>query len=229
MSTGKVSDAFAAFESRNNHKLADARKEEKQSRGNPLPVGFVGTGVISDARADVAKGSGHPYGTVEVTVVNHPSFEGKTCTGAIRIFKDTDKQTKEEAYANFLDDLEDMGLSRETRESSDLAGCFKELLATPHYVSITVTENTYTQDKKQVKCYAVPSPDGSGRAATADSVASVEDSDDKYKDCDKVMYLEKPHYVVKDNEDGTYDLVSCKTKKERQDIPADDCSPYTEE
>lgn len=221
MSKAKVSDAFTSFETRNNHKLEAARKEEKQSRGNPLPVGFVGTAVISDARADVSK-AGSPYGIVEVTVVHNPDFEGKSCAGAVRSFKDTDKQTAADAYANFLDDLEDMGLSRETRESKTLAECFDELLSTPHYVSIAVTENNFTQDKKGVKCFAVPAPDGSGRGPTAEDTTTQTEKEDEYADKEQCIYLGKPHYVIEDNEDGTYNIMSVKTKKLREDIPADD-------
>ena len=221
MSKSKVSDAFKNFESRNEHKLADARKEEKQSRGNPLPVGFVGTGVISDCKADISK-KGDPYLTVEVTVVHDPNYEGKVITGAVRVLKDTEKQTKTDAMANFLDDLEDMGLSRETRVSKDIGGCYDELLATPHYVSISVTENNYTADKKGVKCFAVAAPDGSGRGPTAEDTTPVEEVEDEYKDNDQCIYLGKPHYVIEDNEDGTFDVMNIKTRKLRESISADD-------
>lgn len=221
MSKAKVSDTFTAFETRNDHKLQEARKEEKQSRGNPLPIGYVGTAVISDCKADVSK-AGAPYGVVEVTIVNDPDFEGKSCAGAVRSFKDTDKQTAAEAYANFLDDLEDMGLSRKTRESKPLAECFDELLSTPHYVSVSVTENNYTQDKKGVKCFAVPAPDGSGRGPTAEDNVEISNTSDEYADKPQCVYLGRPHYVIEDNEDGTYNIMSVKTKKLREDIPADD-------
>lgn len=222
MSKSKVSDAFRNFETRNQHKLEDARKEEKQSRGNPLPVGYIGTGVISDCKADISK-KGDPYLTVEAEVVNDPDYEGKTVTAAVRVLKDTDKQTQADALANFLDELEDMGLSRTTRETKGMDACFDELLSTPHYVSISVTANKYTSDGKGVKCFAVTAPDGSGRGPTAEESTPVKEEDDeKYKDLNQCIYLGKPHYVMEDNEDGTFNIMSVKTKKLREDISSDD-------
>lgn len=224
MLKSKVSDAFASFESRNTHKLEDARKQEKQSRGNPLPVGYMGTAIISDGNADISK-AGVPYAVVNVTVVNDPEYEGKSCAGAVRNFKDTEKQTAADAYANFLDELEDMGLSRESRETKNISECLDELLATPHYVTIHVEANKQTRDGKQVKCFAVATPDSSGRAPTAETpITPPSEDDEQYKDLEQCTYLGKPHYIMKDNEDGTFDIMSVKTKKLREDISSDDIS-----
>lgn len=216
MSKSKVSDKFAQFETRNDHKLADARKEEKQSYGNPLPIGFIGTAVVSDAKADTSK-AGDNYGVVEVTIVNDPTHDGKKVTGAYRMMKDYPNMTAIECYQSFLDDLEDMGLSRETREKSTLAGCFDELLASPHYVSITVTANPKAKDGKAVKCYAIASPDASGRTAEDTPTAP---SPEETPDLPQGIYLGKPHYLEGTNPDGTLNLISVGTGKARPNVPA---------
>lgn len=226
MSKAKVSDKFSQFEQRNEHKLEEHRKAEKQSRGNPLPVGFVGKGIISDAHADISK-QGVPYAVVTVTVVDDPDFEGKSCAGAIRSFKDSERQTKEEAYANFLDDLEDMGLPRQIRESQPLAGCFDYLLNEPHYVSITVMHNASTKDKKEVKCYALG---GNESAPTAEGPSPEKEQDDTdYSEYEQCIYLGSPHYIIKDNEDGTLELKNVKTGKVRSDVSSDDITPANKE
>lgn len=220
MSKAKVSDKFAQFETRNEHKLAESRKEEKRSFGNPLPVGYNGVGVISDAKADASK-KGDPYCSVEVTIVSDDDYRGKPVTGAFRSIKDTAKMTAAENYASLLDDLEDMGLSRQTREGSNIAGCLDELLSTPHYVSVSVSASTYG-DGKQIKCYAVGDPGMSGR--TAEDAPSTPDSppEESVSELPQCIYLGKPHYVEGTNSDKTLNLISVKTGKKRPNVPADD-------
>lgn len=220
MSKAKVSDEFAQFETRSGHQLEEARKAEKQARGNALPVGYHGTAVISDARAFVSKSKNKTI-IVEATVVDCPNYEGKTAAILVQTIRDTENQTAAEAYARALDALEEFGLSRETREGDGgMAACFDELLNTPHYVSIDVVENPYSADKKGVNAFACPAP-GSTSAASTPAAETTPETEDT-SDLPQCLYLGKPHYIVRDNEDGTSDLKAVKTGKIREDVSNDD-------
>ena len=225
--TANVSDKFRQFETRKTAEFKEARKAENISRDNPLPVDYHGIGVISDARADESK-AGEMYGVVEVTVVNDPAYEGKTVGGAVRTFKETKNQTVADAYRNFLNDLEDMGLSRSTRESGSLEDMYNELLSSPHYVTIDVTKNSKTRDGKQVKCHACPPPKGmSGHTPqqeTADQqTAPPQENQEDMSDKEQCLYLGKAHYILsKDEEKGVVDLQQVKGGKIREGVAISD-------
>lgn len=226
-SKSEVSQDFAKFEARNNNALKEAREQEKQSYSNPFPIGYSGVAVLSSARGFGAGQNKIPTGLVEATCINDPAYEGKTFAAAIRQFKDTEKQTAAEAYANFLDNLEEIGLQRETREQAKTIGeMFDELLSTPHYVAFNVVKNTYTRDGKAVQCSACPPPEGmSGHTPTPQTAADTSEPEDELdtSDLEQVVYLGKPHWKLEPaNEDGTVNLKQVKGGKLRHNIPVEE-------
>lgn len=160
MSKSKVSNDFNKFYTKSAAAFDEAKKAEKQVRGIPVPTGTTGTAVISDFTADRAKGGEqNPFIAVEITVILPEEYRGKKFTGAIHSIYDSDKMTAAGRMAIALDDLEDMGLSREVRENhkspQELAD---DLLEESHYVTFEVKEGY--KGRKECKCYACPAPDG---------------------------------------------------------------------
>lgn len=156
----KVSKDFDKYYAKNATSFDDSKKAEKQVRGIPVPIGTTGTAVISDFTADRAKGGEqNPFIAVEITVVLPEEHAGKKFTGAIHSLYDSDKMTASGRMAICLDDLEDMGLSRETRENhTSLSQISDELLNEPHYVTFEVKEGY--KGRKECKCYHCEAPDG---------------------------------------------------------------------
>src|SRR5690606_5972839 len=161
MAKSKVSSDFVTFQQKNSHKFEDAKTAEKQTRGIPMPVGTTGVAVIVDARADRAKsGEKRPYVAVEISVIEPEQYKGQKVTGAIHVIFDSEAMTAADRWAMMLDDLENMGLSRETREQhgDDIAACFDELLNEPHYVTFEVKEGY--KGRKEIQCFATAPPAG---------------------------------------------------------------------
>lgn len=223
MAKATISQAFKQFEAKKQNSLKEARSQEKMAQGNPLPIGFHGTGVISNCRAFESK-AGDLICLVEATIVADAAYDGKTVAVAIRKIADGPNSTAEDAYAQFLDSLEDLGLARETRESGDMEAYFNELLSSPHYVSIQVLENKATRDNKEVKGYACAPPEGmSGhnppQKTAVTSQTSKPEVDPATPQC---LYLGKPHYIVEEHEDGTYNLQGVKNGLIRENVEKDE-------
>jgi hypothetical protein len=159
MSKSKVSSDFSKFYTQKARAFETAKTAEKQVRGIPVPKGTAGKALIVDFKADKAKGSeGNPYIAVEIEVIEPEEYRGKKFTGAIHSLYDSEKMDAAGRMAICLDDLEDMGLSREVREShQSIDELAQDLLNTPHYVTFEVKEGY--KGRAECKCFACDAPD----------------------------------------------------------------------
>lgn len=197
MAKSKVSAEFTQFVAKNTNKFASAKTAEKQSRGNPMPIGTYGKAVISDYTAGRAKTEPRrPYVAVEVTVLEPEEFKGQKVTGAYAQIFDSEGMSAAERLAILLDTLENMGLSRETREEygDEIIPCLDELIDSPHYVTFTVTKGY--QGRKDMECFATnEAPEGSLNKEAASNES--DDSDESGSDSEElVLYMGTKHEVV---------------------------------
>lgn len=193
-----VSPEFKKFAAKNQDKFNEAIAAEKQVRGSGLPVGTIGTAIISDGEAKTTD-KGVPYCKLIATVVEPEEYAGRTFWCAYQQFSaDAKGNTPEMKVAWFLDRCENLGLEREAREQMDAPYEALEILINePHYISFEVKPPR--GDFEQFDCVGTVAPD----SVTNEEAAEV------------VSYLGRKHRVLSVNGD-TMELVEIATGKKRE-------------
>jgi len=219
MSTSKnsVSADFLNFAAVNEQQFEDAKTAEKQARGMPFPEGYSGTAVISDIRAATAANSGRPYVAVHAKCVD-PDYQGKEFTAAIHSLFDSDKMTKDQRWAMMLDDLEELGLKRSTREEygagANIKHCFAELLDEPHYISFRVKKGY--QDRLEAEAHSCPPPEGmTGAAPPTNENAALPSSPEVPEDATIVTFLGTEYVLLEKQDEGKVKIKAVASGKER--------------
>lgn len=162
MASAKVSSAFSKFQSKNNSAIEDAKKAENTMMTCKMPVGWKGHAICVGAVADKGKDrkdnkgnvqEGNEYVNLEFNVVNDEKFAGSKFSNYWS-FYDSEKATAMDRYTWMLNDMENLGLPREIRESDDttMEDILNFFIESDTIYEAEVVHNSYRRgDQKEVK------------------------------------------------------------------------------
>lgn len=153
MSKGKsqVSDSFKKFQQKKHNAFDKARKAENTLGGIPMPIDTNFEAQFVGVTADIDD-KGRAFVKMDLVVTTPENFTGKKVIGYWMLF-DSEKATEADRMAWMLNDLENMGLPREVREThddfvSDVLGWFEN--NTP-IVKGRVVKDAQANDGKRIR------------------------------------------------------------------------------
>ena len=227
MSKSPISAKFAKFAEKTTRGEFDkARQQESMASGCPLPVNTRGVAVVATIDCTETKvksdgTGGDPFVSIKLEVESPEEYRGKTISGPglMVVIKDGPNSTAADAWARMLDQLEAMGLPRETRTGyNDFSECIDYFTEQPRRVEFNVLEDTFkgNQSGKTVRCNMYVEP---GEVSSAETPQNEEPRD---PNADYCMYLGKEHKILERNaEEDTLDLEQTATGRFRPGVPAD--------
>ena len=127
MATVKVSSNFNKFLAKNSTAVQEVKKAENTMQTCKMPVGWKGNVIVVGGEADKGKDrkddkgqvqEGREYVRLDFNVVNDAEFAGAKCS-LYWSFYDSEKATAMDRFQWMLNEMENLGLPREIRESDD--------------------------------------------------------------------------------------------------------------
>lgn len=162
MGSAKVSASFNKFLSKNNTVVQEAKKAENTMMTCKMPIGWKGHAVCVDGVADKGKDrkddkgntqEGNEYVRLDFNVVNDEHFAGAKFSVAWS-FYDSEKATAGDRFTWMLNEMENLGLPRQIRESEDtsMEDILEYFIKADAVYDCEVVHNSYRRgDQKEVK------------------------------------------------------------------------------
>lgn len=232
MSKSKVSEGFSKFRSRNQSAIADAKKAENTMSTCKMPVGWDGQAVCTAGVADQGKDrkddkgntvEGRPFVRLEFEVVNDPQYSGSKFSKVWSFF-DSEKLDAATRYEWFLNDLENLGLPREVRETyEDETELMDYFINGDDVFEASVEHNAYLRgDQKEVKVRASSgSVDSSASMTPGSSPEKTEAPAESYLTVGENVHYMGKEWLLEDQDGEDLVVRSLSTKKTRNIKVAD--------
>jgi hypothetical protein len=201
MANSKVSSDFSKFLAKNATAVKEAKEADNSMQTCAMPIGWKGQVVCVDAVADKGKDrkddkgnvqEGREFIRLDFNVINDEKYGGKKCS-LLWSFFDSEKASATDRFEWCLNEMENLGLPRETRtEFSDISEVLDFFSSSDEVFEAEVVHNAYRRgDQKEIKVR---------RVETVDSSASMSPTDvapaSGVKKGDEVKYLGKTWDVV---------------------------------
>lgn len=185
MAKAKVSSSFNKFLSKNAKAVEEAKTAENSMMTCKMPIGWKGHCVCVGGEADKGKDrkddkgnvqEGREYVNLDFNVVNDDEYAGSKFS-LHWSFWDTEKATAMDRFEWMLNEMENLGLSREmrTEESTTIEDIINFFADSDEIFECEVVHNSYRRgDQKEVKVRRIESVTAGDSVVPTDTSPGIE-------------------------------------------------------